>query len=473
MLNFKKMKRNNILHSLLVFLLIFSISSCTTSDLDPTLDQQKNSETGITDVNNLYAILKGAFSRMTSSEYYGRDYIVTNEVRSENCWSNGNSGRFTTQALLSYNSNTGFIWDNAYAVISNCNLIINTDLNTLSGNLAEGEMLQGQAYATRALAHFDLLKQYGQVSTGGTLGVPYVTEFATSSSPLEQLFPPRNTIDECVTNILNDLETAYTLMDGYYDPSKVFMSAYTAKALESRVAVYFGMWDRAIAAAEVVINSGKYHILPAQNYVSSWAGKGNANSIFELAFSATDNQGINGLAYIFRTDNGVGSYGDAAALSNTLDLFEDDDVRLGILGYDTNRSGNTYLVNLNKWPNNQGYDNVVLIRYEEVILNYAEALFERTRPTALDELNKIPLNRGASPYTEITKDNILTERRKELMFEGFRFDDLMRTNQGIPKVEFDQNIPTSIPPGDHRLAYPIPQAELDANSNMVPNPGYN
>lgn len=399
---------------------------------------------------------------MTVSGYYGRDIIITNEVRTDNCFSNGNSGRFTTQASFTYDANTGYFWDEAYSTIARANIIIGTDVSTLTGDQDFGVHMQGQAYAMRALAHFDLLRQYGQQHTGGTLGVPYVTEFKG-----EDLYPARNTVTEVKDLIMADLATAFSLMDdSYYDASKEFMSKYTAKALESRVAVYFGDWPAAKLAAEAVIGSNLYSVIAEGDYVASWGQDGSSNSIFELAFNNTDNQGINGLAYIYRTTGG-GSYGDVQVLDDVINLYESGDVRANILGYE-----GTMLRNMGKFPDNQGYDNVSIIRYEEVILNYAEALLE-TSGDALTEINKITSKRGASAYTApLTKEDILNERRKELIFEGFRYDDLLRTGQDIEKISIQQNFLATIPYGDPRLAWPIPQSEMDANSNMVQNTGF-
>jgi len=133
------------------------------------------------------------------------------------------------------------------------------------------------------------------------------------------------------------------------------------------------------------------------------------------------------------------------------------------------------LRNIGKWPENQGYDNVVVIRIEEVILNYAEALFEdgaASYPAAMAQLNAITSKRGAAAYTSITKADILNERRKELMFEGFRFDDLMRTGAGLVKSSPQQNFTTTFTYPNNAFAWPIPQSEIDANSNMTQNTGY-
>jgi len=444
----------------MVFLLLVSINACTTDDLDPATEQNKPVEGGIESDANLYGILKGAFSRMTGSGYYGRDLIITNEVRTDNCFSNGNSGRFTTQAGFNYDANTGYFWDDAYRVIASANIIIGVNADELTGDAGYIAHMQGEAYVLRALAHFDLLKQYGQQNTGGTLGVPYITEFKG-----EDLVPSRNTITECVNFIMADLDNGFALMNTDYDSSPEFITKYAAKAIKSSVAVYFGMWAEAKTAAEAVINSGLYSIIPASQYVNSFAVDAPQNSIFELAFNATDNAGINGLAYIYRTTGG-GSYGDVQVLDEVANLYDAGDVRAGILGYE-----GIMLRNIGKYPDNQGYDNVNVIRYEEVILNYAEALLE-TGGNALAQVNLLAAQRGIAPYTAVTKAIILDERRKEFIFEGKRFDDLMRTESDIVKFSLQQNFAATIPYGDHRLAWPIPKTEMDANSNMVQNTGY-
>lgn len=443
----------------LVFVLIVSFNACTTEDLEPSLEQNKLIQGGIVSVDNLYAVLKGSLSAMTASGYYGRDYIINNEVRTDNCFSNGNSGRFTTEASFTYNENSGFFWDEAYEAIAGLNIIISgVDLNSLEGDLDYGKHLQGQAYALRALIHFDLLKQYGQQHAGGTLGVPYITEFKG-----EDLLPSRKTVEEVKQLIFSDLETAFEMMsDDYFDSSREFVSKYTAKAIESNVATYFGNWDKVISASEAVINSGYYEIISSTSFVKSWESGGSPNSIFELAFNRTDNRGISGLAYIYRGS----SYGDVQVIDGVEDIYEEGDVRADILGYE-----GSMLRNMGKFPDMNGYDNVPVIRYEEIILNYAEALLE-TGGDALAEINKITSNRGASAYESVTKDDIINERRKELIFEGKRYDDLLRTGSDIEKISTQQNFAATIPYGDYRLAWPIPKAETDANSNMVQNEGY-
>lgn len=467
----------NIKYKIGIFALILNLiifSACTTDDLDPTLSQSKSEESSITSVGNLYGVLKGTHNILTGSGYYGRDLIATNEVRSDNCFSNGNSGRFSTQAEYQYNDNTGFIWDNAYQVIANANIIINIDLASLGGDQAYGRHIQGQALILRALAHFDLLRVYGQQhASSGNLGVPLVTTFKG-----ENLSPSRNTVDEVKAGIYSDLQTAYGMMDSSYDTSKVFVSKNTAKALESRVGIYFGDWTTARDAALAIINTGSYSVLSSSSFVSSWNSAENANSIFELAFSGSDNLSSNSLPYIYRFPGDAPSgYGDVEVETSISSLFEATDVRgendgSGILGYQDEGSR---LRNMGKYPETAtGSSNIPLMRYEEVVLNYAEALFRinSSDANALTYLNMIPSNRGATSYGSISEENIMLERRKELMFEGFRYDDMMRTGQDVDVLGSLQNVIKTLTYPNNLFSYPIPNSETNANSNIQQNEGY-
>ena len=301
-------------------------NSCNTSDLDPSLEQSNEEDDAVVTVSDMQVLLNGALNRMTNEGYYGRDFIITNEVRTTNVFSNGNSGRFLTEAGFLYLPSSIYVWDNAYDVIANANILINTDVELLDGDTDLGMHIQGEAYAIRALAHFDLLKTYGQQHVGGSLGVPYIKEFKGGNDA-----PARETVDSNIQDIMSDLEMAYDLMsEDYYDSSKEFLSKYVAKALESRVAVYFGMWEEARDAAKLVIDSGDYSIIGEGEYVDSFDQDGSANSILELAYSETDNLGSNSLSFIYRG----GTYGDIQVLSNVENLYAEGDVRSDILEYE-------------------------------------------------------------------------------------------------------------------------------------------
>lgn len=452
-----------------IIIALFAISlmvSCSSDSLDPSIEQEKSVEGSIASVSDVRGIVLGAYNRMTGSGYYGRNYIIFGEVRTDNTFANGNSGRFVEPGrfkLQATYSDPTDAWSDMYRVIASANIVISTDSEALIGDLDEFAHYKGQALTMRALAHFDALKLFGQKQSNGTEGIPYITEYKG-----EDLIPARLTIEETKTLIIQDLMDAKGLMArSYDDPAKQMFGSTSPDALLSRVYLYFGMWTEARDAAKNVMNTGLYSIIDEATFVSSFGSDSPINSIMALAYSETDNSGNGGLGFIYKGD----TYGDIEVLDNAAEIFEEDDVRGmgGILGMEGDR-----IRNLGKYPTLNGYDDVDLIRYEEIVLNYAEALWriDSSDPNVLVQLNSITSQRGAESLTSVDLDVILNERRKELMFEGFRFDDLMRNGMSIEKIDSNQGFDSTVPYGDSRLSFPIPDDEMNANSNMVQNEGY-
>ncbi|WP_106791809.1 RagB/SusD family nutrient uptake outer membrane protein [Aquimarina sp. Aq78] len=444
-------------------LFIASISSCSNDDLEPTLLQNQNLEGNISTIEDLSNLLNGTYSWMTQSTYYGRDIIVYGEARSDNAYSTGKSGRFISVSDMNMLESDGYAlntWSVIYTAISTANIAINVE--GVEGDEDQINHTKGQAYVIRALGHFDLLRLYGQqhVDNGGlsALGVPYIDKFKDDGD----LLPSRKTVGEVKNLILADLDKASSLMSETLNGTSTYITTYAANAVKARVALYFEEYGIAKDAAKAVIDSGQFTILDSASYVESWSKDNEPNSIFELAYDKDDNQGINGLANIYRF-----GYGDIVAYDDFTSIFDAGDIRrtTSMIDIDGDK-----LRNIGKYPSQSFDDNISLIRYEEIILIYAEALLETgATGDALSWLNMIPDNRDANLYTEATKENILLERRKELCFEGFRFDDLARTKQDIPKLNVVSQGPVY---GSYNYAFPIPLAELNANSNMIPNKGY-
>ncbi|SDL05099.1 Starch-binding associating with outer membrane [Catalinimonas alkaloidigena] len=445
-----------------------SFWSCSADFLEPTVSTSKDVSSSVNTLEDLQGLVLGAYDRMNEPTYYGRDYIVFAEVRSDNALANGNSGRFVGPGQFFLNTTDAYprdTWQQLYRVIANTNIVVNAEVE--ENESAEVKYAKGQAYAVRGLAYMDLLRLYGQQWTGGNLGVPIVTEFNSGD-----LAPARNTVEEVWAQVGSDLQMAKTMMDPTLDAgSPVEISSTAVDALLSRYYLYVKNWPEAAAAAKRVIDSGVYSLESASSFSGSWGLSGGDNIIFELAYTPSDNPSINGLYNIYQETN----YGDIEITKNLYDVYDTSDVRLDLLGIyeDTTQKVTRYRM-VGKYITPATYnDNVKVIRYAEVILNYAEALFQQgSTSEALTYLNMIPENRGATVYTEVTVDNILLERRKELAMEGFRFFDLMRYERPIPKVDNRQTFDATIPYGDERLAFPIPQAEVNANPSIVQNTGY-
>jgi len=70
-------------------------------------------------------------------------------------------------------------------------------------------------------------------------------------------------------------------------------------------------------------------------------------------------------------------------------------------------------------------------------------------------------------------DAVMTERFKELCFEGFRFFDLKRNDMPVERLSSDANAAwQTLPVGNYRFTFPIPNEEILANPQMVQNDGY-
>jgi len=74
------------------------------------------------------------------------------------------------------------------------------------------------------------------------------------------------------------------------------------------------------------------------------------------------------------------------------------------------------------------------------------------------------------PYTTstLTLDELLAERGREFIFEGFRRDDLIRWGKFTTGTWWDHT-----PTAATRSLYPIPQQQRNLNDNLTQNPGYN
>jgi len=128
-----------------------------------------------------------------------------------------------------------------------------------------------------------------------------------------------------------------------------------------------------------------------------------------------------------------------------------------------------YEVDRNAFNDGKSPDNdIVLFRYADVLLMKAEAAV-RNGENGNTELNLVRSRSGMGNRTA-TLDNILAERLMELMWEGWRRNDLIRFNRfhqsydlrTAPETEADR----------HTIVFPIPSRALDLNEKLKQNKGY-
>jgi hypothetical protein len=142
--------------------------------------------------------------------------------------------------------------------------------------------------------------------------------------------------------------------------------------------------------------------------------------------------------------------------------------------------------------------NIILIRYSEVLLTYAEAMIEQNKldQSVVDAINLVrqrsdvnmpPIAAGQTQ--DALRAIVRNERTVELAFESLRYFDIRRwkiagtvmpgSAYGLTYKDTDGSLKTVVVPGwnqtwdDKEYLWPIPQKEIDLNKNLLPNnPGW-
>lgn len=113
-------------------------------------------------------------------------------------------------------------------------------------------------------------------------------------------------------------------------------------------------------------------------------------------------------------------------------------------------------------------NDIVLYRYADVMLMKAEAKV-RNGESGDEELNAVR-NRVGMPSLTATLDNILNERLLELVWEGWRRQDMIRF--GTYNKQYDIHTPSEADNKGYTTVFPIPGKARELNPNLEQNPGY-
>jgi hypothetical protein len=425
-----------------------------------------------------------------STYYGGQDggsMATTPDVMSDNLILN-QQGRKSEQDFFNFKytgNETWNLWSNAYVAIARANNII-VNINHLSAGAFKDNAL-GEALAVRALAHFDLLRLYAKSYTSASAtdpGVPYVTSVDPTQLPART--PDKTAYD----NVVTDLVQAQGLIAEDNGVGRFNKAA--VDGILSRVYLYRADWQNCITASTAAISdaNGNGHILATTaNFGNIWIDTDDPAStevLFRIKILDDDDIPI-GVGYEQASPSGVKpEYSVSFSLFN---LYTGTDVRNP--AYIGKTVFNTISYNYVKkyFGRTTGNANVVdykVIRLGEIYLNRAEAYYNAGNQAAsLTDLNTLRANRytnfvaGTESGTALY-NAILLERRLELAFEGSRFFDIKRLNMPIQRDNYGDNadgtgVPASVqfvPANSPLFELPIPVYEINANHNVVQNPGY-
>lgn len=234
-------------------------------------------------------------------------------------------------------------WANNYQEIRNCNIFLSKiDEVPAKGasNEAKKKRMTGEIYFLRAYGYFDLARHYG--------GVPLISKVYGLSDTTFKV--ARNTFEECVTFILNDIARAVELLPASYvddEENTGRATSVAARALKSRLLLYAASqlhnvnndqakWQAASTAAKEAIDFAEgngYGLFQGPDYKNIFIQKNNTEVLMAYNFSKVPGGGID----IVCQPNSYGGWSVYTPSQSLVDAFEMNNgkpITDGTSGYD-------------------------------------------------------------------------------------------------------------------------------------------
>jgi starch-binding outer membrane protein, SusD/RagB family len=422
------------------------------------------------------------------------------EIASDNTASGGESAtdvigfqQIDDMTHTPVNANLKNLFDWMFAGVNRCNYIIEFKDKT---DFPNKNQVLGETYFLRAYYNFELVKWFGPIPLKNAR---FTTSDITSI--------PRSSVTEVYASIESDLLFAIDNLN----PVPAQQGRATkgaAQALLGKAYLYQDKFTEAANVLDALISTNTYSLVADYNSIFENAGENGPESVFEVQYADLEGAGF-GCLQCSEGNVAVGFSGirnytgpvfDPGFSFNVprqeaVNAFEVGDNRKDVAILDivawaaannatygtgfkhTGYFNRKYLPR--KGDTNVGDQNLTnpnnyrAIRYADVLLMAAEA-FNRS---GLDDakaktyLNLVRRRAFGDNNHDITSvgpgltDQIWAERRTELMGEGHRFFDLVRTGRAAAEIEgFTAN---------KNEIFPIPIEEIQfANGNWEQNPNY-
>ncbi|WP_395632592.1 RagB/SusD family nutrient uptake outer membrane protein [Flavobacterium sp.] len=427
--------------------------------------------------------------------------VLLGEIASDNTLSGGESAndvigfqQVDEMTHTPVNSNLRDLWNWMFAGVNRANYILEfKDKTDFEGK----EQIIAEARFLRAYYQFELVKWFGPIPLKGDERFKLGDEKTIPRSPVSEVYAAMEA----------DLQYAVANLAAVA-PQTGRATKGAAQALLGKIYLYQNKFVDAANALQDVIDSNNYSLVSNYNTIFENTGENGTESVFEVQYSDGEGAGFGCLqcseGNVAVGFNGIRNYSgplfDSGYSFNVptqqaYDAYEVGDNRrdVAILNIVTFAAANnasygtgykhTGFFNRKYLPRqgdlNIGDQNLTnpnnyrAIRYADVLLMAAEAYnrggiddnaaklyLNQVRRRAFGD-NNHDINASGAALT----DFILAERRYELMGEGHRFFDLVRTGkaaQAISGFTVDKN-----------ELFPIPIEEIQfSNGNWQQNPGY-
>ncbi|MDB5249433.1 MAG: outer membrane protein SusD [Segetibacter sp.] len=437
------------------------------------------------------------------SEFGTDEFVVPG--RASGGWFDQNQIDIIQHKAKPDNGRAAQAWVNIFQEIGTANAVLES--LEKSPNAANLKGLIAETRALRAYGYFYAMDLWGNV--------PLVTTARIEPANLPKTNSRKEVFDFVTSQMLkaaDDLPSVKTVQKTAYYPRFTKEAVYAALAtvyLNGQVYTGTAYWDKAIEMADKVISTGAYKLEKdvVDNFRSTNEDK-STELISSFSVDATKNAGGNQFILYAQHSLDQKKYNLPFIPANgystgqeALDRYEDRDNRKSLIEY----GPQTYLDGTPlRYPNgqqlilvpvkdlvgaedNEGYhvlkytpvgakwagfngdNDLVLMRYSDILLIKAEAQFRTGKVAeALGLVNDVRARSNASALTSLTLKNIEDERAREFIWEGHRRRDMIRFGTyftGTWKFKTTVTEPW-------RAIYPIPAAQINANPNLVQNPNY-
>lgn len=473
-----------------------SLTGCQDA-IDITQKGELTEEVAFQTVEDLAKGLNIAYSALSNSNQVGLSSIWTDEVGIG--YDNGGQGLSGDYlyALTSGSDYASGIYAQNYSAINRANRVLSaaTRITPSEDELEKYNDVIATAKFIRAYAHFDLLSYFTKDMTDGNSYGIAIVDYVPSITDTYT----RNTVNEVVDFIKSDLNFADANLISRSDNK--FANSNVIKALKARMALYTGDYATAESLADELIAS--FPLANTTQYPNIWTDVVNTEVIFKLERTTNDAT----IASLWQSkDNsrsGSSFYEVGRSLYNLLSV---NDVRRKVIVNLNASTGslidddyqnstdylNTDILLINKYPGSEGIlklNDHKIFRVAEMYFIKAEAQISRgALADAAATIQTLVNKRYTSNAPTISFNNaqtawagVLEERRIELAFEGFRYQDLKRlgvkANRGLDRDAKDiERFPSLMAPStdSYKFTLPIPAREIAINPALgsQQNPGY-